>query len=201
MKDSLKLAINRRTLGSFIQNHLDHSPDGHKYRYNLQMHGRDVAQKKQEESWTLRVRAANRAQCDVYGNPLENNVPIITHVAVYLPNMEQVLYLPRPFRHHHLLRTDAFKELNITHGNKVYPDIQGFIKNGDEFVPRDVALEIATHANQLEDKVVHGKRLFSENLWRFYHDNSDEEKRQSNLQLNIFFLKPSDYKYGLKNIG
>jgi len=43
--------------------------------------------------------------------------------------------------------------------------IQGFLTSTNRFVDRMEALEIARNANQLNDREVHGGKLYSENLY------------------------------------
>lgn len=70
--------------------------------------------------------------------------------------------LPRPNRHHHVIRAIA-QENGV--GIKA-EDIQGFLTDSGRFVGRVEALRIALRAGQvLDPNNVRAGRLFSEDLW------------------------------------
>ena len=70
--------------------------------------------------------------------------------------------LPRPNRHHNVIRAIAEKNGVGINGS----DIQGFMTNTGRFVKRVEALHIALAANQVLDPAnVRAGRLFSEDLW------------------------------------
>jgi hypothetical protein len=70
--------------------------------------------------------------------------------------------LPRPNRHHHVIREIAKKNGVGINGD----DIQGFMTNTGRFVNRVEGLKIALAANQVLDPAnIRAGRLFSEDLW------------------------------------
>lgn len=70
--------------------------------------------------------------------------------------------LPRPNRHHHVIRAIALENGVGIAGR----DVQGFLTNEGKFVGRVAALRIALEAGQvLDPSNVRAGRLFSEDLW------------------------------------
>lgn len=79
----------------------------------------------------------------------------ITHVAIKYGG--KVYSLPKPNRHHHVIRII---------GGISGPDIQGFLDNEGNFLDRVEALEVALAAGQvLAPGDIRGDHLFSEDLW------------------------------------
>jgi len=79
----------------------------------------------------------------------------ITHVAIKYDG--KVYSLPRPNRHHHVIRL-----IGGIHGS----DMQGFLDNEGNFLDRFEALQVALSAGQVIDPVnIRAHRLFSEDLW------------------------------------
>lgn len=76
---------------------------------------------------------------------------------------EGVLHqLPRPNRHHHVIR--AIAKLNGVGIDG--EDVQGFVTNTGRFVDRKEGLAIALAAGQvLDPNNIRAKQLFSEDLW------------------------------------
>lgn len=72
-----------------------------------------------------------------------------------------VVTLPRPARHHHIINAVYVRHGRATGGE----DIQGFITDTDEFVTREVALQLARGYNQIIKKIGNPDMLFSEDLW------------------------------------
>lgn len=73
-----------------------------------------------------------------------------------------VYSLPRPNRHHHVIRLIASENGVGIQGS----DEQGFVTNTGRFVGRVVGLQVALAANQVLDvSNVRAGRLYSEDLW------------------------------------
>lgn len=85
---------------------------------------------------------------------------MIYQAAIKYPELG-VVTLPRPARHHDIIRAVHEKHEISTKGSAV----QGFITDTDEFVNRKIACQIAYGYNQIIKK--HGPKdlLFSEDLW------------------------------------
>lgn len=74
----------------------------------------------------------------------------------------EIHQLPRPNRHHNVIREIAKKNGVGIQGR----DVQGFITNTGRFVNRSTALAIALKAGQVLDvNNIRAGRLFSEDLW------------------------------------
>jgi hypothetical protein len=74
----------------------------------------------------------------------------------------QVLTLPRPARHHDIIRYARDNQIDL------FESIQGFIADHNHFVDRYTAYIIAAIANQVyvdADTPLSGRMLFSEDLW------------------------------------
>lgn len=85
---------------------------------------------------------------------------MIAQVAIKYKDLG-VVTLPRPARHHDIIGAVAEREnRELQEG-----DIQGFITDLDEFVTRDVALQIAKGYGQIIKKHGNPNILFSEDLW------------------------------------
>lgn len=72
---------------------------------------------------------------------------------------EKLYQLPRPNRHHHVIRV-IYDETQKTVTGK-----QGFVTSTGRFVDREEGLIIATAANQLLERHRHLRELFSESVW------------------------------------
>lgn len=83
-----------------------------------------------------------------------------TIVAAAIMYGTQVVSMPAPNRHHHILH----KVFNDAGGKYIRADVQGFLTNAGRFVDRTEALMIATKANQVKGSII-GAELYSENLW------------------------------------
>lgn len=70
-----------------------------------------------------------------------------------------ILSLPRPARHHHIL-----KQMHEKDARNCRPSDQGFLTDTGRFLPRDLALMVAEKANQLKC-APRGRELYSEDLW------------------------------------
>ena len=91
---------------------------------------------------------------------------MITHVAIRF--RDQVWSLPRPYRHHHIIRviiwlSDHFGPGDVdcvdTHG-----DDQGFLTDSGQYLTRDQGEEHARACGQLNKPIIGGV-LTSEDLW------------------------------------
>lgn len=84
-----------------------------------------------------------------------HGLPRITHVAIQYNG--KVYSLPKPNRHHHVIRM-----IGGIHG----PNMQGFLDNDGRFLDRKAALRVALAAGQVLDPVdIRANQLFSEDLW------------------------------------
>jgi hypothetical protein len=85
----------------------------------------------------------------------------ITHVAIWYDG--KCYSLPKPNRHHHVIRMIA-KENGIGIQG---PDLQGFLDNNGKFLNRKKAFILATANNLILDKTgnVNSKELYSEDIW------------------------------------
>ena len=92
------------------------------------------------------------------------NKPQKTILCVAMKMPDEIIYsLPRPNRHHDLIRwisEGTRYALPVTKGA-----IQGFLDSDNNFVSREEAKIIATEANQLLSRASVGKLLFSECVW------------------------------------
>jgi hypothetical protein len=89
-----------------------------------------------------------------------NQTETIESVAIVY--QDEMHVLPRPNRHHNVIREIAKKNGIGIHGG----DIQGFMTNKGRFVNRVEGLEIALAANQVLDPTnIRAGRLYSEDLW------------------------------------
>lgn len=101
---------------------------------------------------------------------------MITHVAIRTST--RIWTLPRPFRHHHILRLmQAVAELKgVTISRRTSPRDQGFVTDTGQFLEREPALQYAQEHGQYmsdeaycarhrQDQRPHLRQLFSEDLW------------------------------------
>lgn len=83
---------------------------------------------------------------------------MITHVAIIYDG--QIYALPKPSRHHHVIRA-----IGGIHG----PHMEGFLDNIGYFLDRREAYKLAKECGQLirpnDPKLYQGDELYSEDLW------------------------------------
>lgn len=87
---------------------------------------------------------------------------MITGVAIRYNNKEY--RLPKPNRHHNIIRTIAEENGEGIKG----PDIQGFYTDTGIFLDRKQAFHWANYCNQVKPRgpnEYNGNQLFSEDLW------------------------------------
>lgn len=84
---------------------------------------------------------------------------VIVGVSLSLPGGLHVV-LPRPARHHHLLR--LIYDAGLPDPG---PDSQGFLTSRGECVDRELGLAIASFAGQIKQKHGNPGILFSEDMW------------------------------------
>lgn len=86
---------------------------------------------------------------------------MITHVAIRFRG--KVWSLPRPYRHHHIIRVICYLDPDVdcvdTHG-----DDQGFLTDSGQYLTRDQGEEHARACGQLNKPIIGGV-LTSEDLW------------------------------------
>jgi hypothetical protein len=119
---------------------------------------------------TAAIRAEEREACERVCReretaPTPSAAPPITHVAVRVDG--QVWSLPRPFRHHHIIRTIArltgakFVDCSESRGD------QGFLDATGRYLTRKEALPIALANKQvIDENDIRCEMLFSEDVWR-----------------------------------
>lgn len=83
----------------------------------------------------------------------------ITHVALIFNG--KVWSLPRPYRHHHIIRTIVA----LGEAEKVDSQSQGFLDDMGRYVSRQRAFEIVKRNGQLPTGIIIGGVLTSEDLW------------------------------------
>ena len=89
---------------------------------------------------------------------IQKGLPYIRSVAIKDLDSDAVHSLPRPARHHDVIKW--MRDRNVRCGK------QGFINNNGNFVDRETAFKIATESGQILDlNNTRGKTLFSEDLW------------------------------------
>lgn len=82
-------------------------------------------------------------------------------VGVAIMHEGEMISLPKPARHHHVIRKIA-----DSGGKTPVCGEQGFITEDGKFLNRFDGLEIAKNNNQILDlSDIRANRLFSENLW------------------------------------
>jgi hypothetical protein len=93
--------------------------------------------------------------------------PKITHVAIRFQG--KVWSLPRPYRHHHIIRVIMYLDGQFgdgeltavdTHGND-----QGFLDEAGQYLTRKEAEARATLTGQIKNGKIIGGVLTSEDLW------------------------------------
>ena len=97
--------------------------------------------------------------------------PPITHVAIRFQG--RTWSLPRPYRHHHVLRTIMWLSKEFGEYTKdVFDSVdarrkdQGFLDESGQYLDRKQALMVAQSNGQMrEDRPVWGDELYSENVW------------------------------------
>lgn len=87
-----------------------------------------------------------------------NNKIRIKSAAIYYN--DKVYFLPRPNRHHDVLRF-IHKET----GDMSINGVQGFVLSDGKFVGREMAKIVAIRAGQLLDHNLEAKELYSEDVW------------------------------------
>jgi hypothetical protein len=85
----------------------------------------------------------------------------ITHVAIRFAG--KVWSLPRPHRHHHVIRL-IVDSTGVSHVDAHDRD-QGFLDQEGRYLDRVEALAVARGARQLRADVIVQDQLYSENLW------------------------------------
>ena len=86
---------------------------------------------------------------------MNKHSPIITHVAIQYEG--NTYSLPKPNRHHHVIRMI---------GSIEGPDIQGFLDSNGKFLTREEAVIVALESGQISsDHVIRSGELFSEDIW------------------------------------
>lgn len=93
--------------------------------------------------------------------------PPLTHVAIRF--RDQIWSLPRPYRHHHVIRliiwaTDNFGAQDVSHVD-AYDDDQGFLDASGRYLNRKQAEVSAWLNKQLKNDRLIGSVLTSEDLW------------------------------------
>lgn len=87
---------------------------------------------------------------------------MITHVAVRFNG--KVYSMPRPHRHHHVIRVITANTGALTVG--ACGEDQGFLDDGVRYLTRRQALRVARKHGQLrDDRPIWNDELYSENLW------------------------------------
>ena len=82
-------------------------------------------------------------------------LPTITHVAIRYKG--KVYSLPKPNRHHHVLRLIGVLSA---------PETQGFLDSNGNFLTRREALHVAIDAGQVLNRAaIRAGQLFSEDIW------------------------------------
>ena len=95
------------------------------------------------------------------------NNAIITHVAIRFQN--KVWSLPRPYRHHHIIRIIMYLDGQFGDGEltavDTYGDDQGFLDSSGKYLTRKQAQVNAMINNQVKNGKIIGGVLTSEDLW------------------------------------
>ena len=89
----------------------------------------------------------------------------ILSAALMLPNsvwkgQDLIISVPRPARHHHLLRGMYEPSRGRSNGWD-----QGFLTSRGRYVDREKGLKIAIKAGQIIEKQGNSAQLFSEDMW------------------------------------
>lgn len=81
-------------------------------------------------------------------------------------DMDVIVSVERPGRHHHIIHTLARQGMDIPIGSKERGHIQGFVTSEGNFVDREQAYRLAKQNGQLpEDFRRSSGILYSEDLW------------------------------------
>lgn len=171
----------RGNMRIFIAEYHKNTVEGELYRRTLQNDGRDAAEALHRKAREILERNASKAFTDIYGNPLEDKIPLITGVSVKNEFVGKVYWLPEPFRHHHVLRSTAYKK--EVSGKSLFPDQQGFIVDNTYHVDRRQGLIIARAAKQLNNRALHSDELYSENVWAAWDDSEGPELVDKRLKI------------------
>lgn len=94
--------------------------------------------------------------------------PPLTHVAIRF--QDKIWSLPKPFRHHHIIRmivwlNDTFGDQEIRSVDTDLNNDQGFLDADGRFLNRKQALVNAELNGQLKNGKIIGGVLTSEDLW------------------------------------
>lgn len=93
---------------------------------------------------------------------------MITHVAIKCTKDNSVWALPKPARHHHIIRA-MFEAYNPQYkdGDLIIATdgTQGFLIDGYKFVDRVTGKQHALATGQIKEGMGKHKELFSEDLW------------------------------------
>lgn len=92
---------------------------------------------------------------------------MITHVAIRFQG--KVWSLPRPYRHHHIIRVIMYLDGKFGNGNltavDTHGDDQGFLDDTGKYLTRREAEVVAQQCNQIKNGKIIGGVLTSEDLW------------------------------------
>lgn len=95
------------------------------------------------------------------GGNSKNGPPLRVEAAAIRLDSGQVVYLPRPQRHNHIIA-----ELGKAGRRQCSGDVQGFLLSNGRFADRYEAYRVAQDAGQiLPRRLGGGPRLFSEDVW------------------------------------
>lgn len=86
----------------------------------------------------------------------------ITHVAMRF--RDKVWSLPRPYRHHNIIRLIIWLDPDVDAVDSRGDD-QGFLDNRGRYLTRDQGLAVAKRNGQLRNGKIIGGVLTSEDLW------------------------------------
>lgn len=175
----------RYNLRFFIDQYANHTVDGHAYKTELVLNGRDAAEALRKKIEDTLIRCAAKARCDIYGNPYEAQIPLITGVAAKVEPVNKIYYLPKPYRHHHVVQSYVYMkevrdEKHFGEQQQGFivevPDADGIMIPGSKrFVNREEAMVIATNANQLNNRPHQSGKLYSEDVWAFWDSSTKED--------------------------
>lgn len=86
----------------------------------------------------------------------------LTHVALRFQN--KIWSLPKPYRHHHIIRVIMMLDPDVDHVDCSMDD-QGFLDSSGRFLNRKQAIINASELNQIKGGKLIGGILTSEDLW------------------------------------
>jgi hypothetical protein len=99
-----------------------------------------------------------------------NNIPAITHVAIRF--QDRIWSLPRPYRHHHVMRTISWLAKEFGEYTKEvcecidsHGDDQGFLDASGSYLTRKEAFINASANDQIKNGELIGSILTSEDIW------------------------------------